>query len=67
MHPAQGYYSRVPLDLVMGNIATCACGWTIISPIGADDVQKHLLIHLKDVHPGTTVSDGEIRTMIKTV
>jgi hypothetical protein len=51
----------------MGNIATCACGWTIISPIGADDVQKHLLIHVKDIHPGTTVSDGEIRAMIKTV
>ena len=51
----------------MGNIATCACGWTVISPQGADDVQKHLHIHVKDVHPGTAVSDGELRSMIKTV
>jgi len=51
----------------MGNMATCACGWTIISPIGAEDVQKHLLIHLHDTHPGTKVSDGELRTMIKAV
>ena len=51
----------------MGNMATCACGWTLISPIGAADVQKHILIHLKDIHPGTSVSDGEIKAMIKAV
>ena len=51
----------------MANMASCACGWTVISPIGAEDVQKHLFIHLHDNHPGTTVSEGEIRTMIRTL
>jgi len=51
----------------MGNIATCACGWTIISPVGVEDVKKHILIHLRDTHPGTNVSEAEITTMIKTV
>lgn len=51
----------------MANIATCACGWTIISPIGVEDVKKHLVIHLHDNHPGASVSEEEIRTMIKTL
>jgi len=51
----------------MANIATCACGWTVISPMGAEDVKKHILIHLQDSHPGTAVSEGEIRAMIKTL
>ena len=33
----------------MGSMATCACGWTIISPVGADDVRKHLQIHLREI------------------
>jgi len=51
----------------MANLATCACGWTVISPIGAEDVKKHLLIHLRDNHPGTNVTGDEISTMIKRV
>lgn len=51
----------------MANMATCACGWTIISPVGVEDVKKHILIHLADTHPGTRVSDDEVKTMIKTV
>jgi predicted small metal-binding protein len=51
----------------MAKMATCACGWTIISPVSAEDVKKHIFIHLADTHPGTKVSDGEVQTMIKTV
>ena len=51
----------------MANMATCACGWTVISPVGADDVKKHILIHLHDTHPGTRITEDEIKTMIKTV
>ena len=51
----------------MANMATCACGWTIISPQGAQDVQKHISIHVSDAHPGTKVSEGELRAMIKSV
>jgi len=51
----------------MANMATCACGWTIISPVGAEDVKKHILIHLSDTHPGTKVTGEEIKTMIKAI
>ena len=51
----------------MANMATCACGWTIISPLGIEDVKKFLLIHLRDSHPGTSVTEDEITKMIKTV
>ena len=51
----------------MAKMLTCACGWTVISPVGDEDVKKHILIHLRDIHPGTTISEDEIRTMIKSV
>ncbi len=51
----------------MANMATCACGWTLISPLGATDVKKHILIHLRDDHPGTNVTENEIMNMIKTL
>ena len=51
----------------MAHMATCACGWTVISPQGAEDAQKHVRIHVGDAHPGTKVSDGELRAMIKSV
>ena len=51
----------------MAKMLTCACGWTVISPQGEDDVKKHTMIHLADTHPGTTITGEEIRKMIKTV
>ena len=60
------YTGRNVLD-PMANMATCACGWTVISPQGAEDVKKHVVIHVGDAHPGTKVTEGEIRTMIKSV
>jgi hypothetical protein len=51
----------------MANMTTCACGWTVISPLGADNVKKHVLIHLHDDHPGTSVTEDELMKMIKTL
>ncbi len=51
----------------MGKMSTCPCGWTIISPQGEDDVKKHMIIHLRDTHPGTAVTEAEIGKTIKTV
>jgi predicted small metal-binding protein len=61
------FYTEDALVAAMANMATCACGWTIISPQGAEDVKKHVLIHVGDAHPGTKVSEGEIHAMIKSV
>ena len=51
----------------MASINACPCGWTIISPLGQEDVKKHTLIHLKDAHPGMVISDDEIMQHIKTI
>ena len=51
----------------MAKMITCACGWTLISPLGDDDVRKHVNIHLKDNHPGTAVTGEDLQRMIKTV
>ncbi len=51
----------------MANMLTCPCGWTVISPQGVDDVRKHIAIHLRDVHPGTNMTDAEIQHIIRTV
>ncbi len=51
----------------MAKMATCACGWTVISPQGEEQVTKHTRIHLQDIHPETSITDAEIRMMIKSV
>lgn len=51
----------------MAKMSTCTCGWTVISPQGDEDVAKHTRIHLQDTHPETSVSDAELRNMIKSV
>jgi len=51
----------------MAKMATCSCGWTVISPLGAEDVKKHTRIHLKDNHPDTVLSDSEMEQLIKSV
>ena len=51
----------------MASMATCACGWTIISPVSREDVKKHITIHLKDLHPGTVLAPEEMENLIKTV
>ncbi len=55
------------LLVIMGKMSTCPCGWTIISPQGEGDVKKHMMIHLRDAHPGAAMSEDEIGKTIKTV
>ncbi|HTT34944.1 MAG TPA: DUF1059 domain-containing protein [Thermoplasmata archaeon] len=51
----------------MGAMQVCSCGWTLISPLGADDIVYHVQLHLKEHHPGTKLSESEIRELIRTV
>ena len=51
----------------MAKMITCACGWTLISPLGDQDVYKHVNIHLKDNHPDAKVSDADLQRMVRTV
>jgi hypothetical protein len=51
----------------MAEMASCACGWTVISPLGRDDVKKFVSIHLKDSHPGTVLSLDEMDKLIRTL
>ncbi len=53
--------------ILMAKMASCACGWTVISPLGEANVKKHVLLHLRDDHPGTSVTEDEIMKMIKTL
>ena len=65
--PTSGINTRVRPVQILASMNTCACGWTLISPLGAEDVKKHTMIHLKDSHPGITMSDDEVMQHIKTV
>ena len=49
----------------MGAIGTCPCGWTLVSPQGVEDVKKHAMIHMKEVHPETVMTPEELMTHIK--
>jgi predicted small metal-binding protein len=46
---------------------TCDCGWTIISPQGEGDVKKRAMMHLRDAHPGMSMTEEETRKLIKSV
>ena len=60
---ADKYVGRLTRD--MGAMNVCSCGWTIISPLGAEDCKKHTMIHLRDEHPGTVMTPEEIMAHIK--
>jgi hypothetical protein len=51
----------------MAKMMSCDCGWTLISPMGEDDVMKHGMKHVADAHPGTNFTDDEMMKMMKTV
>ena len=51
----------------MAKMMTCPCGWTIISPQGDDDVRKHVSVHLRDTHPGTSMTEEDLQRLIKNV
>ncbi len=54
-------------NLLMAHMSTCPCGFTVISPRGEDDVKNHISIHLGEAHPGTRLTDEEIRKTIRSV
>jgi hypothetical protein len=51
----------------MAKMLSCPCGWTLISPLGEEDVKKHAMIHSKDCHPGLISTEEDVAKMIKTV
>jgi predicted small metal-binding protein len=51
----------------MGAVGTCPCGWSVVSPLGVEDVKKHAMIHMKDVHPETVVTPEELMAYIKQI
>ena len=51
----------------MGKMSTCPCGFVVISPQGEEEVKKHMSLHLRDVHPGSVMSEDELSKTIKTV
>jgi hypothetical protein len=51
----------------MGHVVACQCGWTLISPLGSDDVYEHLQLHVKSHHEGLKVSESELREKIRAV
>jgi hypothetical protein len=51
----------------MAKMATCPCGWVLISPQGEQDAVKHTAIHLKHHHPGTELTNEEIRKKVLSV
>ena len=51
----------------MGHMFTCSCNWTLITQEGEDDLIAHVRIHVADAHPGTVMSDEDIRKAVKMV
>jgi predicted small metal-binding protein len=51
----------------MAKLMTCACGWTLISPLGEEDIVKHTMLHLKENHPGSAMTPAELRKITKEV
>jgi hypothetical protein len=51
----------------MAKMASCPCGWVIISPQGEGDAVKHTAIHLKIHHPGTELTNEEMRKKVLSV
>jgi hypothetical protein len=51
----------------MAKMMSCECGWTLITPMGEDDLKKHAMMHVADAHPGMKVTDDMMTKMMKTV
>lgn len=67
IHTGVQIYTEIAPRVAMASMLTCACGWTIVSPQGENDVKKHTVIHLHDTHPGTIMTEEEIMKMMKTI
>jgi hypothetical protein len=48
----------------MGHMVACQCGWTLVSPLGSDDVLAHISLHVRTHHSGLKVSESELREKI---
>ncbi len=48
----------------MAKMTTCPCGWTLISPVGEEDVIRHLKLHLSETHPGNSSTEEDMRKKI---
>ncbi len=48
----------------MAKMGTCPCGFTVISPKDDSEVIRHISMHLSEDHPGTAMSNDEIRKKI---
>ena len=50
-----------------GKQFTCACGWTITSPLGEEDVLKHAEMHANEYHPDLNLTREQLRRDVKSV
>ena len=46
---------------------TCACGWTVISPVGEEDTLKYAKMHADEYHSDLNLGPEQLRGSIKTV
>jgi hypothetical protein len=47
---------------------TCpSCGWSITTPMGMEDLTKHVMMHKEDAHPDMKMTEGKFKSMVKTV
>jgi hypothetical protein len=51
----------------MAHMTSCPCGWTIVSPQGAEDVKMHVSMHLKKYHPEIIQTDAELQAKIRPI
>jgi hypothetical protein len=51
----------------MAKMMSCECGWTLITPMGENDLKKHTMMHVADAHPGMKMTDDQMKKMMKTV
>lgn len=61
------YIEFSPNAILMAKMSTCPCGFTVISPKGEEEVKKHMVMHLSDTHPGSSVTEEELGKTIKSV
>lgn len=46
---------------------TCSCGWTLISPVGEDDVLKYAEMHANEYHADMNLGREQLKGSIRTV
>ena len=47
---------------------TCpSCGWSITTPGGIEDVQKHVMMHRDEKHPEMQMTEEKFRSLVKEI